>query len=92
MAEITAKAVRDLREATGLPMMECKKALTECDGDPEAADSKDRFSVWAMSTTNQWIGLLAVALLFLLVRRLGYCDRTALMVALAAGRSRPGGR
>ena len=34
---ITAAAVRELREKTGLPMMECKKALTECDGDQNAA-------------------------------------------------------
>ena len=37
MAEITAAAVRALRERTGLPMMDCKKALTECQGDAEAA-------------------------------------------------------
>ena len=33
MAEITAAAVMALREKTGLPMMECKKALAECGGD-----------------------------------------------------------
>ena len=32
MAEITAKMVRELREATGAGMMECKKALTEAEG------------------------------------------------------------
>lgn len=37
MAEITAAAVKTLREMTGLPMMECKKALTEAGGDPEKA-------------------------------------------------------
>jgi len=37
MAEITAAAVRELRELTQLPMMDCKKALTETDGDLEAA-------------------------------------------------------
>jgi len=37
MAEITAKMVMDLRKATGLGMMECKKALTECGGDVDAA-------------------------------------------------------
>ncbi len=37
MAGITAAAVKSLRERTGLPMMDCKKALTECDGDQEAA-------------------------------------------------------
>jgi elongation factor Ts len=37
MAEITAAAVKTLRERTGLGMMECKKALMECQGDMEAA-------------------------------------------------------
>jgi elongation factor Ts len=37
MAEITAEAVKALRERTNLPMMECKKALLEADGDPEKA-------------------------------------------------------
>lgn len=35
--EITAKMVKDLRESTGAGMMDCKKALTECAGDPEKA-------------------------------------------------------
>ena len=34
---ITASMVKELREATGAGMMDCKKALTECDGDMEAA-------------------------------------------------------
>lgn len=33
MAEVTAALVRDLRERTGLGMMECKKALEETKGD-----------------------------------------------------------
>ncbi|HEY2841548.1 MAG TPA: translation elongation factor Ts [Pirellulales bacterium] len=37
MAEITAAAVMALRQATGLPMMECKKALQETGGDQDAA-------------------------------------------------------
>lgn len=37
MAQITAAAVAQLRERTGLGMMDCKKALTETDGDVEAA-------------------------------------------------------
>lgn len=37
MAEVTAKMVMDLRKATGLGMMECKKALTESGGDFEGA-------------------------------------------------------
>ncbi len=36
---ITAKMVADLRQATNAGMMDCKKALTECDGDfDKAAD------------------------------------------------------
>ncbi len=37
MAEITAADVKSLREKTGLPMMECKKALIEAGGDQEKA-------------------------------------------------------
>lgn len=37
MAAITAQMVRELREKTDLPMMECKQALTECNGDFESA-------------------------------------------------------
>ncbi len=38
MAEITAGMVKDLREKTDAPMMECKKALTEADGDMVKAE------------------------------------------------------
>ncbi|MBR5940205.1 MAG: elongation factor Ts [Neisseriaceae bacterium] len=38
MAEITAKMVADLRAATGLGMMECKKALVEAEGNMEKAE------------------------------------------------------
>lgn len=34
---ITASQVKELRERTGAGMMECKKALVECDGDIDAA-------------------------------------------------------
>jgi len=37
MAEITAAAVRTLRERTGLPMMDCKKALQDAGGDADKA-------------------------------------------------------
>jgi len=37
MAEITASLVKQLREATNVSMMECKKALVEANGDMEAA-------------------------------------------------------
>jgi elongation factor Ts len=38
MPEITAAAVKALRERTGLPMMDCKKALEETGGDQAAAE------------------------------------------------------
>jgi elongation factor Ts len=38
MAEITAGMVKDLREKTDAPMMECKKALTEAGGDMARAE------------------------------------------------------
>jgi len=37
MAAVTAAMVKELRERTGLGMMECKKALVEADGDIEKA-------------------------------------------------------
>lgn len=37
MAEVTASLVKELRDRTGLGMMECKKALVESNGDVEAA-------------------------------------------------------
>jgi elongation factor Ts len=37
MATITAALVKDLRDKTGAGMMDCKKALTETDGEIEAA-------------------------------------------------------
>ena len=37
MAAITAAMVKELREMTGAGMMDCKKALNECDGNMEAA-------------------------------------------------------
>ncbi|MGZ8155535.1 MAG: translation elongation factor Ts [Burkholderiales bacterium] len=38
MADVTASMVRELREKTDAPMMECKKALTEADGDMAKAE------------------------------------------------------
>ncbi len=42
MAEISAASVKALREMTGLPMMDCKKALQETNGDLEAAQVRLR--------------------------------------------------
>jgi elongation factor Ts len=38
MAEITASMVKELRERTDAPMMDCKKALSEADGDMTRAE------------------------------------------------------
>jgi len=37
MAQITAAVVKALRDKTGLPMMDCKRALQEADGDVDGA-------------------------------------------------------
>lgn len=37
MAQVTAAAVKAFRERTGLPLMDCKKALQEADGNEEQA-------------------------------------------------------
>ena len=46
MAEITAAAVKELREKSGAGMMDCKKALTASDGDIEKAVDWLREKVW----------------------------------------------
>ena len=38
MAEVTAAMVKALRERTGAGMMDCKRALVECDGDMDRAE------------------------------------------------------
>jgi elongation factor Ts len=50
MAEITAGMVKELRERTGLGMMECKKALTESDGDLRKAEDLLRIKSGAKAT------------------------------------------
>lgn len=42
MAEITAALVRELRDETGLPMMDCKQALVAAGGDKEKAKEEMR--------------------------------------------------
>ena len=37
MAQVTASLVKELRDRTGLGMMECKRALAESDGDIDKA-------------------------------------------------------
>ena len=51
MAEITAKMVADLRAATGLGMMECKKALVEAEGNFEKAEEILRIKSGAKART-----------------------------------------
>ena len=52
MAEIAAKDVKALRDATGAGMMDAKKALTECDGDFEAASQMLREKGLAKAATR----------------------------------------
>ncbi len=50
MAEITAGMVKELREATGLGMMECKKALVEANGDFKVAEEQMRIKSGAKAS------------------------------------------
>lgn len=57
MAEITAQVIKELREATGAGMMDCKKALAENDGDIEAA--KDWLRTKGLSAAAKKSGRVA---------------------------------
>lgn len=57
MAEITAGMVKELREMTGLGMMECKKALSETDGDMKAAE--DLLRIKSGAKANKAAGRVA---------------------------------
>jgi len=57
MAEITAALVKELRERTGVGMMDCKKALTETGGDVEAA--VDWLRRQGMATASKKAGRVA---------------------------------
>lgn len=65
MAEITAAAVKELREKSGAGMMDCKKALTETNGDIEAATdwlrSKGLAAAAKKSSRTAAEGLVGVA-------------------------------
>ena len=65
MADITAAAVKDLRERSGAGMMDCKKALTETNGDIEAASdwlrSKGLAAAAKKSSRTAAEGLVGVA-------------------------------
>src|SRR3990170_667524 len=57
MAEITAAMVKELREITGLGMMECKKALVETGGDLKSAE--DLLRVKSGAKANKAAGRIA---------------------------------
>ena len=65
MADITAPAVKDLRERSGAGMMDCKKALAETNGDVEAAvdwlRAKGLAAAAKKSSRTAAEGLVAVA-------------------------------
>ena len=48
---VTAKAVKELRDRTGAGMMDCKKALTECNGDMAAAKAESPAAAAAASAS-----------------------------------------
>ena len=50
MAEITASMVKELRDKTDAPMMECKKALTEAGGDMAKAEEILRVKLGSKAT------------------------------------------
>ncbi len=57
MANITAAMVQELRQITGAGMVECKKALTEVEGDMEKA--KDLLRKKGLATANKKAGRIA---------------------------------
>ena len=62
MTQVSAKLVKELRDRTGLGMMECKKALEEAGGDIELAIDNLRKSGQAKAAKKQVISLLMVRL------------------------------
>ena len=81
MTEISAGKVKELRELTGLPMMECKKALSETGGDLRKAEELLRIKSGAKASKAAdfllglvhgsamfWAVALGPAVLLLLVR------------------------
>lgn len=57
MAEVTAAMVKELREVTGLGMMECKKALEESGGD--AAKAEDLLRIRSGAKASKAAGRIA---------------------------------
>ena len=54
MAAVTASMVKELRERTGLGMMECKKALVGAEGDIERAIDDLRYELNRAVTQREW--------------------------------------
>ena len=54
MTEVTADMVRELREMTGAPMMDCKRALQETRGDLDAA--KQLLREWGLAQAGKRAG------------------------------------
>ena len=61
MAAISASMVKELRERTGVGMMECKKALVATDGDIDAAIEEMRKSGQAKAAKKAGSGAVAKA-------------------------------
>lgn len=60
MAVITAAMVKELRVKTDAPMMECKKALTEADGDMARAEEILRVKLGNKASKAAAVSLLKV--------------------------------
>ena len=59
MANITAADVKKLRELTGAGMMDCKKALTEAEGDFEKAAELIRIKL-GKKHMPRWVAVLVL--------------------------------
>ena len=73
---ISAAVVKQLREKSGAGMMDCKKALAECNGDVEAASEVRRHEGGHVKSCQCWLAALGPVLPFH-------------MGCLAAGQARP---
>ncbi len=71
MAEITAKMVMSLRAKTDAPMMDCKKALSEADGDATRAEEilRVRFGNKASKASTRVAAEGIVACLLRMIRK-----------------------
>ena len=67
MSKVSAALVKDLRERTGLGMMECKKALIASSGDIDESDRTDEVD----QANNVYNVLVLVAIDFVLVALYG---------------------